>query len=125
MQRTASRLPDESIVFVSPRQDLLPSKQRLSEDDIPSEEWTAATEDLPTYVLKQIAPDLELDERALAAHILTSLDDDGLLRVPLVEIARYHHVTIAKVAKVQRLIQFADPLGRRLKHAPRSPDGPA
>jgi RNA polymerase sigma-54 factor len=40
-----------------------------------------------------------------------SLDDDGLLGIPLVEIARYYHVPIARVQHVQRLIQHADPLG--------------
>lgn len=104
-------MPDEPIVFLSPRQDLNQMGKGMSDDDMPAEEWTAAVEDLPTYVLKQIASELALDERGIAAHILTGLDDDGLLSVPLVEIAHYHHVPISKVAKVQRLIQFADPLG--------------
>lgn len=106
-------LDNEPIVFVSPRQDFLPppSGQRLSAEDLPSEEWTAAKEELPAYVLHQIAPELEVQDRPLAAHILTSLDEDGLLSIPLVEIARYHHVPLGRVQDVQRLIQHADPLG--------------
>lgn len=103
----------EPIVFVSPRQDFLPppSGQRLSTEELPSEEWTAAKEELPAYVLQQIAPELDVEDRPLAAHLLTSLDEDGLLSISLVEIARYHHVTLERVQNVQRLIQHADPLG--------------
>lgn len=102
---------DEPIVFVSPRQDFLTPRRSLADDDLPAEDWTAAEEDLPTYVLRQIAPELQPEDRTLAAHLLMSLDDDGLLGIPLVEIARYYHVPIARVQNVQRLIQHADPLG--------------
>ncbi len=102
---------DEPIVFVSPRQDFEPSRQPLSTENMPAEEWTAAVEDLPTYVLRQVAPDLDLEDRRLAAHILTSLNEDGLLSIPLMEVARYHHVPLERVQKVQRIIQRADPLG--------------
>ena len=104
-------LGDEPIVFVSPSSDFN-TGPRLSEDqDTPIEEWTPAYEDLPSFVLKQIAPDLANEDRPIAAHILTSLDDDGLLRIPLVEIARYHHVTISRVQNVINLIQRAEPIG--------------
>jgi len=102
---------DEPIVFVSPRQDFGLARQRLSSEDMPAEEWTAAVEDLPTYVLRQIAPELDPQDRPLAAHLLTSLNEDGLLSIPLMEVARYHHVPLERVQKVQQLIQRADPLG--------------
>jgi len=102
---------DEPIVFVSPRQDFGPARQHLSTEDMPAEEWTAAVEDLPTYVLRQVAPELDPQDRMLAAHILTSLNEDGLLSISLMEVARYHHVPLERVQKVQRLIQRADPLG--------------
>lgn len=102
--------PDEPIVFVSPRDDFrLPAKSAHAE--MPDEDRSQALEDLPTFVLRQIAPDLEVEERRLAAHILTSLDDDGLLETPILEIARYHHVLPSKVEKVLKLIQRAEPLG--------------
>ena len=101
----------EPIVFVSPRQDFAPPRKHLSTDDLPSEEWTAAVEDLPTYVLRQIAPEIAPEDRVLAAHLLTCLNEDGLLSVTLSEIARYHHVALGRVQSVQRLIQRSDPLG--------------
>ncbi|MBN2548943.1 MAG: hypothetical protein JXB15_07285 [Anaerolineales bacterium] len=102
---------DEPIVFLSPRRDFAVGGSRLPENDTPPEEWTAEAEDLSSYVLRQIAPELEQADRHLAAHILTSLDEDGLLRIPLIEIARYHHVPLARLEKVLHLIQRADPIG--------------
>jgi RNA polymerase sigma-54 factor len=78
---------------------------------MPEEDIAAEVQDLPTYVLRQIAPDLAPEDRLIAAHILTGLDEDGLLSTPLMEIARYHHVLVARVEAVQRLIQRADPAG--------------
>lgn len=102
---------DEPIVFLSPRRDFIAGNSSYSENETPSEEWTPELEDLPSYILRQIAPELEEADRPLAAHILTSLDEDGLLRIPLVEIARYHHVTLTRLEKVLHLIQRADPVG--------------
>ncbi len=102
---------DEPIVFVSPRRDFTTPRGQFSTDDLPSEEWTAALEDLPTYVMRQIAPELDPEDRGIAAHLLTSLNEDGLLSIPLFEIARYHHVPQSRVQDVQRLIQHAEPIG--------------
>jgi len=102
---------DQPIVYVSPRDDFYTPRATGKYEDYPEEDFTAEVEDLPTYVLRQIAPDLPKDDRLLAAHILTGLDDDGLLRQPLIEIARYHHVPISRVESVIRLIQRADPVG--------------
>jgi RNA polymerase sigma-54 factor len=104
---------DQPIVFVSPRRDFYQSRDRLQgdADEVNREEWTAAVEDLPTFVLRQIAPELPAEDRSLAAHLLTSLDEDGLLTVTPLEVARYHHVPLGRVERVQRLIQHAEPLG--------------
>ena len=102
---------EQPIVFVSPRRDFTPTSDGYADEETSPEEWTPAVEELPTYVLRQIAPELDPEDRPLAAHILTSLDEDGLLSVPLVEIARYHHVPLDRVEKVLSLIQRADPLG--------------
>lgn len=109
--RPSSSNPDEPIVYVSSREDFLPTIYSNAESENSEEGLTPDTEDLPTYVLRQIAPDLDPDDHFIAAHILTSLDDDGLLRIPLGEIARYHHVPISRVEKVIRIIQHSDPLG--------------
>jgi len=102
---------NDPIVFVSPREDFFTSKGSSPVEDYSGDEYTADVEDLATYVLRQIAPELNPEDRPVAAHILTSLDEDGLLRLPLVEIARYHHVLISRVQAVLALIQRADPVG--------------
>lgn len=102
---------DEPIVFVSPREDFYSFSGRVSPEDMPDDELGAEVEDLPVYVLRQIAPELPPEDRAIAAHILTSLDKDGLLRTPIVEIARYHHVLPSRVQSIQKLIQRAEPIG--------------
>lgn len=102
---------DEPIVFVSSREDFYPSNRKLLPEDMPDEEIGAEVEELPTYVLRQIAPELPFEDRSIAAHILTSLDDDGLLRIPIVEIARYHHVLPSRIQAVLNLIQRAEPVG--------------
>lgn len=103
---------EETIVFISPRNDFkLSTDHFLGNDETPVQEWVPASENLPEYVLRQISTELAEEDRFLAAHILNSLDDDGLLRVPLHEIARYHFVPTERVNKVISLIQRADPLG--------------
>lgn len=108
---TQSSKQDEPIVFISPREDFYAPSGRLTAEEFSGDETAAETEDLPTYVLRQIAPDLAPEDRRLAAHLLTSLDEDGLLRDPLIEFARFHHVLLSRVESVVRLIQRADPVG--------------
>ncbi len=102
---------EEPIVFVSPRDDFFTPGSRLSSDDLPGDETSAESEELPTFVMRQIAPDLDQEDWSLAAHLLTSLDEDGLLRTPLVEFARYHHVSISRIESVLYIIQRAEPIG--------------
>ena len=113
--RPTNSLSEQPIIFVSPRTDFTSYDYRgatsSSGGELPGEEWAAETEDLPTYILRQIAPELKKDDRLLAAHILTSLDDDGLLTVPLSEIALYHRVRMARLENILSLIQHADPPG--------------
>jgi RNA polymerase sigma-54 factor len=102
---------DQPIVFVSPRRDFLPPRNSSSTGEAMPEDLTAAVEDLPTFVLRQIAPELAVEDRPLAAHLLTCLNEDGLLAIPLSEIARYHHVPISRMEAVQKMIQRAEPAG--------------
>jgi len=108
--RPNSASPDEPIVFVSPREDFHTSSGGY-ENEIPDEIQASAIEDLPHYVLRQVAPELKPQDRAIAAHILTNLDEDGLLAIPVIEIARYHHVLLSRVEEVLYLIRRADPIG--------------
>ena len=101
---------DEPIVFLSPREDFHINRA-VSSDDLPDDNLAPLVEDLPHFVLRQIATELVPAVRPIAAYILTNLDEDGLLTIPLAEIARYHHVLISKVQEVQRLIQHAEPVG--------------
>jgi RNA polymerase sigma-54 factor len=101
---------DEPVVFLSPRDEFIPKKDYI-DTAIDDEPYAPAQEELPTYVLRQIAPDLEPEERGLAAFLLTHLDDDGFLTTTLLEVAQYCHVPLELVQKVQKKIQKADPVG--------------
>lgn len=101
---------DEPVVFLSPREEFIPRKDYV-DNEIEDEPFAPAAEELPTYVLRQIAPDLRPEERGLAAFMLTHLDDDGLLTTSLIEVSRYTHFPLSIVEKIQRVIQMADPVG--------------
>lgn len=108
--RRSNVLDDQPIIFVSPYTDFTP-RATSDSDEYPADEWGVTSEDLPTFVMRQIAPELGPEDRQIAAHILTGLDEDGLLRIPLIEIARYYHVPMARVESVLQLIQRAEPVG--------------
>ncbi len=108
--RPKTLLSSEPIVFVSPREDFI-SSGAIPEEDMPEDNIGAAVEDLPTFVLRQIAPELQPADRALAAYILTHLDEDGLLTISLLEVAQYHHVLPSRVEGLKKLIQRAEPIG--------------
>jgi len=101
---------EEPVVFLSPREEFIPRKDYL-DTEIEDEPFAPAAEELPTYVLRQIGPDLKPAERGLAAFLLTHLDEDGLLTTSLMEVSRYTHFPISVVEKVQHMIQMADPIG--------------
>ena len=105
--------PDETIVFISPRDDFYSYTGKAStyNSDIPDNPYTSIDLDLPTYVLRQVAPELETDEREIAAMILTNLDEDGFLAVEMREICRFHHVAPSKVEQILQKIKRCDPLG--------------
>ncbi len=105
--------PDEAIVFISPRDDFYAYHGSTSSsfEDYPEDPFSSAQLDLPTYVLQQVAPELEVDEREIAAMILTNLDEDGFLDIPIGEICRFYHVPPSKVEAVLSKIKRCDPLG--------------
>jgi RNA polymerase sigma-54 factor len=109
---SAGSSADQPIVFLSSREDFPNSKTTSSTYlDLSDENQFPMIEELPEYVLRQVVPELQPAEYPIAAYLLTNLSEDGLLSVPLVEIARYHHVPLELVQKVSRIIQHADPLG--------------
>ena len=100
----------DPIVFIAPPEGSYNGDRRAGED-LPEEFNTAEPETLASYVLRQIAVELDPLEQEIAAHILTSLNEDGLLTVPLDEVARFHHVAVSQVEAVADLIHHADPIG--------------
>ncbi len=102
--------PAEPVVYISPMDDFYP-KRDFADQDYPDEPISPVTEDLTTYVLRQIATELTKNQQLIAVHLLTNLDDDGFLTVSLQEIARYFHIPLSAVEEVQRIIQLAEPVG--------------
>jgi RNA polymerase sigma-54 factor len=114
--------PDETIVFVSPRDDFFTfsGSGSSSFEDYPEDPFSSMHLDLPTYVLQQVAPELARDEREIAAMILTNLDEDGFLSITINEICRFFHVPPSKVEEVLSKIKHCDPVGvaaRNVKEA--------
>lgn len=114
--------PNETIVFVSPRDDFYTynGSGTSYNHDIPEDPFSSVTLNLPTYVLQQVAPELALDEREIAAMILTNLNEDGFLDIEVREICRFYHTNPSKVETVLKKIQRCDPLGvsaRNIKEA--------
>lgn len=103
--------PEAPIVFISPREDFYTSRSNSGGEMPDEEDYTTETEDLPTYVLRQIAPELDPADRKLAAFILVHLDEDGFLTTTTAEICRYHHILPSHVQEIICLIQHADPTG--------------
>ncbi|MBQ6517756.1 MAG: hypothetical protein IJI14_03495 [Anaerolineaceae bacterium] len=112
----------DNIIFISPRDDFNVVNYGSAVEpyhDEPDYD-SAQTEDLATYVLKQIGPDLDEEQKHVAAYLLNSLDEDGFITTDVFEVAQYYHVLPSTVEEVVDLIQHADPLGvgsRDLKEA--------
>jgi len=105
-----SEVSDEPIVFISPREDFYTGISSGS-NEIPDEPYASESVDLPSYVLKQVAGELKTDDRMLAAYILSHLDEDGLLTISVMEIARYHHRLPSEVEDVIAMLKRCDPVG--------------
>lgn len=102
--------PEEPIVFISPR-DVYYGEGGGSTEEMPEDRFSSAGEELSVYVFRQIAPDIAPEDRKLAAHLLTNLNEDGLLAISLLDAVRYLHVPLSRVEAMQRVIQHADPVG--------------
>lgn len=108
----AARQEAQTIVFTSPLE--YAGKSRGATRDPYGEIEAPEAEEIPglaVHLLRQISPELEKADRAIAAHLLTALDEDGLLQTSPGEIAAYFHIPLSRVEAVRRLIQRATPLG--------------
>jgi RNA polymerase sigma-54 factor len=102
---------DEAIVFLSPRSEFNYSQSSADEDIYMSEIDNTDEVSLAEFVLRQIAYDLEDQDRIIAAYILNQLDEDGFLNESLAEIAMYYHVPLSRVENVKHMIQHSEPIG--------------
>lgn len=105
-----SNVSDEPVVFVSPSEDFY-SREYSPEREFSDEPTPPQSEDLPTFVLRQIATEITERERLIVAYLLTHLDEDGLISIPIVEVANYFHLPISEIKRIQKIIQLAEPLG--------------
>jgi len=62
---------DEPIVYVSPMDDFIP-RSDYNDSDYSEEPFSPVTDDLTSYVIKQIAPELSKDQQLIAVHLLTN-----------------------------------------------------
>lgn len=102
---------DEAIVFLSPRSEFTYSKSSQDDEYFVDEITNTDEISLAEFILRQIAIDLEMDDRVIAAYILNQVDEDGFLHENLAEIANYYHVPLSRVENVKRIIQHAEPVG--------------
>ena len=101
---------DEPIVFISPREDFYTGSGNTT-SEILDEPYASEMVDLPTYVLKQAASDLKVEDRLMAAYILNHLNEDGFLTITPIEVARYHHRLPDEVEEIIELLKRCDPVG--------------
>jgi RNA polymerase sigma-54 factor len=109
----AARPDAQVIVFSAPAADFQESAPSRRRETYSANEAPEATESLSlaAHLLSQIATELSHEERPIAAHLLTALDDDGLLTILPSEVAAYFHIPSQRVERVRQLIQHSDPLG--------------
>lgn len=105
-----SLVSQEPIVFISPREDFY-TGSASSTGEVPEEPFVSESVDLPSYVLRQAASDLPVEDRMVAAYILTHLDDDGFLTTTALEVARYHHRLPSEITALIEKLKRCDPVG--------------
>lgn len=104
---------DDVVVFTVPQEFPERLGKRNLHDPYQEDEPVDVPESLSlaAHLLRQIGPELAREERPIAAHLLTALDEDGLLTIQPAEVALYFHLPLQRVEHVRHLIQRADPLG--------------
>ncbi|MBM3137665.1 MAG: hypothetical protein FJZ98_05705 [Chloroflexi bacterium] len=102
---------DETIVFLSARGEFIPKGSSLGLDDFADDLMGTDNITLEEFVLRQIASDLKEEDRVIAAYILNQLDEDGLFREELSDVAEYFHISLDDLYRIIKIIQKADPIG--------------
>ena len=95
-------------------------------DDVPDEPWTpielddsalepfafvASPQALADYLKEQIRTQFPDDIQAVAEFIVDSLDEDGYLREPLIELANRFRLSVPQLESVLARVQSLDPPG--------------
>ena len=101
---------EEPIVFISTREDFFQSGGTPPED-LPEDNFSTEVEDLPSFVLRQVASELAPQDRQVAAYLLTHLDEDGFLTITPMEVARYFHIAPDRVRSLIAKIKRCEPIG--------------
>lgn len=103
----------EVVVFTAPPETFASGAACSARDPYQETEHSDIPESLSlaAHLLRQIGPELDPAERSIAAHLLTALDDDGLLASDPAEVAAYFHLPRQRVERVRELIQRAEPFG--------------
>lgn len=101
---------DEAIVFISPREDFYSYSGEYLNNE-PEEQNISEGVDLATFVLSQIAAELDPRDRTIVAYILTNLDEKGFLIINPIEIARYHHRLPSEIEALIKRLQRCEPKG--------------
>ncbi len=103
---------NEPVVFISPQDDFTPiSDGGNSEDRLDERDFSPSVDDLPTYVYRQILPDIPEEYEQVVVFLLANMDEDGLLTIDPAEAAQYFHLPLGKINEIRKTIQRADPIG--------------
>ena len=106
----ASYDSDDPIIFISPREDFY-TGSGVSTEEVPEDHYASEAVDLATYVLRQVAADLAVEDRLITAYILNHLDEDGFLTTTAMEVARYHHCLPSEVNEIIERLKRCEPIG--------------
>jgi RNA polymerase sigma-54 factor len=101
---------ESPIIFISPRNSLRTARKHTFDEDMELQE-PVAPESLPVAILRQLAAELDAQDRPLAAFILASLDEHGFLSDPPALVARATRSSLSQVEHVIDLISHVDPPG--------------
>lgn len=94
------------------REDEYPSPDSDFPEDLPEPFFAVASpQTLTDYLKEQIRIHLPENLHSVANFIADSLDEDGYLREPLIDIADYLGLSVPQVESVLRLVQTLDPPG--------------
>jgi RNA polymerase sigma-54 factor len=110
-------IDNDAVVFISAKNDFRNGTSYRDSDGASFEDFSPEYEDLQTFVMRQITPDLEPSEQLIAAYIVTQLDEKGFLATTTVDIARYLHVLPSEIESVLSMIQQCEPVGIATRNA--------